>query len=134
MASYDPKKVNLIVGGIPMTGIGDEDIEVEFAEEDAVTEHVGVKGEHSFTEQTDDHGMIKFTLKATSIVSMLIMEGFLNSKVEFPVLLKDTSGGSPLTVISDIGRVKNRANRGRGKEEDMVEWMIAIPHLLPASI
>jgi len=134
MSSYDPKKVNLIVGGVVLSGFGDEDIEVEYAEEDAVTDHVGVKGEHSFTEQTDDHGMIKFTLKATSIVSMRVMEGLLSTKTEFPVLFKDTSDGSPLTVISDIGRVKNRANRGRGKEENMVEWQIAIPHLLPVTI
>lgn len=132
--SYDPKKTSLSVAGHFVTGFGDEDTEIEFSEEDAVTEHIGIKGEHSFTEQTDDHGMIKFTIKSSSVLSMRILEGLLESKVEFPVLFKDLSDSTPLTVISDIGRIKNRPNRARGKEENMVEWMIAIPHLNPATV
>jgi len=130
--TYDPDKVILVLGGINITGFTDADIEVTFNDEDSVKEKVGIKGEHSFTENQDRSGTIKFALKETS-PSNLVIEAFDKSKVSIPVLLKDTSD-SKLTVISDGARVKNRPARARGKEEGDVEWMVACPKLVSASI
>lgn len=132
MNNYDPDKTILVLGGINIVGFTEDDIEVEFNDPDSVKEKVGFKGEHSFTENLDRSGFIKFVLKETS-PSNVVMEGFDKSKVSIPVLLKDSSD-SKLTVISDGARVKNRPTRARGKEEGDVEWMVACPKLVSASI
>jgi len=130
--TYDPDKTILVLGGINIVGFTEDDIEMEFLEGDAVLDNVGFKGEHSFTESLNKTGFIKFVLKETS-PSNLVMEAFDKARTGFPVLFKDTSD-SKLTVISDGARVKNRPNRARGKEEGSVEWMVACPKLVQASI
>ena len=132
MPTYDPGKVLLSVAGIRISGFKDEDIEVAYTDEDAVKENVGIQGEHSFTENRDQSGTIKFTLKETS-PSNVVLEGFDLSRTAVPVLLKDTSDAK-ITVLADACRVKNRPTRTRGKEEGGVEWVLAAPVLVRASI
>ena len=126
MPSYDPGKVSLICGGVNISGFGEEDIEVAFTDEDDVKELVGIKGEHSFTENQDKSGSITFTLKQSSKVAQAALETLRSTRESFSVMLKDLSGGSPITVISDVGRIKNRRNPKRGKEETSEEYIIAL--------
>jgi len=127
--TYDPGKVLLSIGGIRISGFKDEDIEVAFNDEDAVKENVGIQGEHSFTENLDLSGTIKFTLKETAVAGNTYMKSLDVGKVAVPVMLKDSSDSS-LLVIADECRVKNRPARTRGKEEGGVEWMIACPRMI----
>jgi hypothetical protein len=133
MASYDPKKVNVSIARVFVTGFSEEDIETEYNDEDAVKENVGIHGEVSYTEGVDYSGNIKIALKQSS-PSNVLMERLLYSQTEFPFLLKDISTGSPITIASDVARVKNKPTRSRGLEETSVEWRIAIPDLRPVTI
>jgi len=130
--TYDPSKVILSVSGFRVSGFKDEDIECGFENEDEVLSNVGIFGEHSFTENLDKLGFIKFTLKETSPAN-LVLEGFVLSKLAVPILFKDSSD-SKMTVIGDGCRIKNRPTRARGKEEGGVEYIIAIPIMIRASI
>ena len=129
MPTYDPGKVLLSIGGIRISGFKDEDIEVAYNDEEAVKENVGIQGEHSFTENLDESGTIKFTTKETAVAANTYMKGLDLAKTPVPVMLKDSSD-SKLLVLSEGARVKSRPTRTRGKEEGGVEWILACPKLI----
>src|SRR4051812_34676996 len=66
MASYDFKKVSLIVDGSFITGFMDGSPIKAEKNADNVTPHVGAAGETTYAENGDNTGMITVTVKAGS--------------------------------------------------------------------
>jgi len=134
MPSLDPKSTSLLLGPVPVTGLGEEDIEVAFTDEEDVKQNVGFQGDHSYTENADQSGTITFTVKASSTVTLAALEALRATKQSFSVLMKDQSDGGPITVTGPDGRIMNRRNPKRGKEEQNEEFVIAIGNMVIADI
>ena len=134
MASYDPKNVSLLLGTVPVSGFGEEDIEVAFADEEDVKQHVGFQGDHSYTENEDKSGTITFTIKSSATVTLLALAALRSAKESFAVLMKDQSSGTPITITAPDGRIQNRRNPKRGKEEGVEEFIVACGNMVVADI
>ena len=66
VASYDPKKVNLVLTGKIITGFASDSMITIARNEDTVTTQVGVKGDVAFNENAKESGAITVTLMGTS--------------------------------------------------------------------
>lgn len=133
-ATYDPLNVTLQIGPVTVTGFSDEDIEVAFTDEEDVKQHVGIKGEHSYTENADKSGSITFSLKQDAKPTMQLLEILRLTKSSFPVLLQDISTGNEVKITTVDGRIQNRRNPKRGKETSFEQYIIACGTLIVADI
>ena len=66
VASYDPKKVNVIVGGRTITGFAADGVVSVTKNEDSITPAVGAKGDVTYSENANESGTIAITLMSTS--------------------------------------------------------------------
>lgn len=64
--TFDIEKVNIVVGGVVLTGFADGSMVSAERNEDSVSPHVGTKGEVSYAESADKTGKFKVTLASTS--------------------------------------------------------------------
>ena len=62
VASYDPKKVNVIVGGRTITGFAADGVVSVTKNEDSITPAVGAKGDVTYSENANESGTIAITL------------------------------------------------------------------------
>ena len=62
VASYDPKKVNLVMNGKIITGFASDSMITIARNEDTVTTQVGVKGDVAYNENANESGTITVTL------------------------------------------------------------------------
>jgi hypothetical protein len=134
MPSYNPLKTDVIVNGFILSGYSDEDIEIEYNSEDAITPHVGIKGEHSVTEVADKSGTLKVSLKNSATAPLVFLENLQKTGIEFTVMFIDRSTGTPMRMTSDGCRIRNNPNRSRGVEETFVEWRFEFPRLNPVTL
>lgn len=128
--TYDPLKVNLIVGDVAIVGFAEGSmIEVE-RNEDAIYPYVGTKGEVSIAESADKTGTIKVVLKQTSP-----SVGYLNTLAKqkgddsfFPVSIvnMNTNGQS---ASGTKCRVKKMASESYDKEITEREFEIFVADL-----
>ena len=133
MPAYDPNKSSLVVNGFNVSGFSDEDIEIKYNDEDDVKEHVGIKGEHSFTENQDKSGTITFSIKNSATGNLAFLDALQKSRASFPVMFKSW-GGVSFTAAADEARIKNRPTKTFGKEETMTGFVIACAELTTASL
>ncbi|WP_425447740.1 phage structural protein [Dethiothermospora halolimnae] len=66
MRSYDPKDVNVIVGGVALTGFAEGSFVSVERMEDTFTEYVGAQGDVAMSETSNETGEITVTLESTS--------------------------------------------------------------------
>ncbi len=128
--TYDPKQSTLTINGVSISGFSDEAIEIVFTDEDDVKEHVGIMGEHSFTENANISGKLTFHLKQTSPYNTTL-DLIRKSKVSFAILFTNRSG-NPFTMTCDIARIKNRPKATYEADEKSREWIIACGNMITA--
>lgn len=66
IASYDPKKINVIVAGRVITGFSADGVVTLAKSEDSVTPSVGAKGDVAYSENANESGTVTLTLMSTS--------------------------------------------------------------------
>lgn len=88
--SYDPKKVNVIVNGLYLTGYMDGTFVSAEKNEDNTIPHIGAHGEVTYAKSADNTGTITVTLKQTSPSLAALMQ-LANSDVDFPVQVIDAN-------------------------------------------
>lgn len=66
IASYDPKKVSVIINGKEITNFGPDSVISVTRNEDIVTTQVGVKGDVAYSENANESGNCAITLMGTS--------------------------------------------------------------------
>jgi hypothetical protein len=104
MASYDFKKVSLIVDGTFITGFMDGSAVKAEKNTDNVTPHVGAAGEVTYAENGDNTGTITINLKAGS-ASLPKLVTLATAKREFNTSIVDANtnayraGGNTCRVI-----------------------------------
>ncbi len=130
--TYSPKRVELIVAGVPMRGYADGTfINVERSS-DAFATNVGADGEVSRTHSADKTGKITLTLQQTSdsndFLSGLVNVDEITLLGQFPILLKDTNGRT--LVESPCAWVDKVANSEFSNELTDREWVISLSEMI----
>ncbi len=129
--TYDPKKVLIIVGGVPMGGFADGEFVTVERTSDAFTKVTGADGITSRAKSNDRSGSMVLTLAQTS-PSNQILSGFAladevaNTGV-VPVLIKDASGSS--VFVSGFGWVKKQPASAFAKEIGNRAWTLDLADL-----
>lgn len=129
--SYDPDEVNLVVGGVVVTGVASGTwITAERAEDD-FTEYIGAKGEVALAESNNRSGEIKVTLDNTSpSVNMLYEWSRKKGKnALFPVSIVDANEEGKIRMGGPQARVRRPANYESGKEITEREFTIFVADL-----
>lgn len=128
---YNPADVNLVVGGVVITGVAaDTWITAERAEDD-FTEYVGAKGEVALAETNNRSGTIKVTVENTSPSSTYLYQlaKKRGSNAIVPVSIVDANQHGKIRVSGAEARVRRPANYEAGKAITEREFEIFVSHL-----
>jgi len=129
--TYDPKKVVLSFGGIPISGYADGTFINVARESDSFTKTSGADGVVSRAKSNDKSGMVTVTLAQTSpsndiLSSIAQLDEKLNTGV-LPLICKDNSGRS--LFAANNAWIRKPADAPFGKEIDNREWTIDCENL-----
>lgn len=128
--TFDPKDINVIFGGVVLTGFAENTFVTAERMEDMFTEYVGAKGEVSMSETSNNTGEITVTLENTS-PSVRYLNNMANKRGNSaiaPIQIVDLNNGT--TIISGTeGRVRKPAAYEGGKEISEREFVIFVPEL-----
>ena len=104
VTTYDPKKVNVIVGGRVITGFASDGVVTLAKSEDSVTPSVGAKGDVTYSENANESGTVSLTLMSTS--SSLSYLRDLEAKRRAVTMNEDNCR---ITKMPDVARQKEQA-------------------------
>lgn len=129
--TYDPKKVVVTVGGVPLSGFADGTFITAARENDAFSKVSGADGIVSRAKSNDKSGSITITLAQTSpandYLSMLAKRDEETNTGVVPVMVKDFSGRS--RYISGFAWVRKQPDGEFGKEISDREWVLDVAHM-----
>jgi hypothetical protein len=129
--TYDPKKVLVIIGGVPMGGFADGEFVSVERTTDSFTKVSGADGITSRSKSNDRSGSMVLTLAQTS-PSNKVLSGFAladevaNTGV-VPILIKDAGGDS--IFVSGFGWVKKPPAATYAKEIGNRAWNLDLADL-----
>ena len=112
VASYDPKKVNVIVGGRTITGFAADGVVSVTKNEDSITPAVGAKGDVTYSENANESGTIAITLAVN-------------------VTISDVNDADAFTLSADNCRVMKMPDLTRNKEQSTITVNIYAPSVVP---
>lgn len=124
--TFDPKQVQMIIGGNQIAGFADgEFINVE-RDENTFSKVVGADGEVSRAKSNNRSGILTLTLLQTSasndILSAIMIADELTNSGIIPIYIKDSLGTS--TLFSGEGWVQKPPAFTADKEIGNREWVI----------
>lgn len=131
MRTYDPKDVNVIVGGVALTGFAEDTFVTAERMEDSFTEYVGAKGEVAMADNNNKTGEITVTLEATS-PSVAYLNELANRKGKnaiVPVTVVDLNDDSRVVISGAEARVRKPAAYEAGKEISEREFVIFVSEM-----
>lgn len=128
IASYDPKKVNLVINGRIITGFGDGSVITVTRNEDIVTTAVGVKGDVTYNENANESGNIALTLSGTSS-SLAYLRALAVKRRELSVMIVDANDASAVNIAEDRCRILKPPDVERAKEIGSTALNIFVPSL-----
>ena len=127
MATYDPKKITVVVNGVFLTGFSADSIVSAEMEEDRQTPHIGVMGEVDTAINANSAGKITVTLKSTS-PSVRYLNNLANARIVFPITVADLNTNGTNASGTDA-YVINPVMPEKGKEISDVEFEIFVGNL-----
>lgn len=122
--TYDPKKVAILVGGVPITGFAKGTFVKVTRDEDTFTKYVGADNTTTRGKTNNTGGMIEITLAQSSpsndVLSALHIADELSNSGVVPVLVKDTNG----TTLHEAAAawVKKPADWTGAKDVSETSW------------
>jgi len=125
VTNYDPKKVIVIFGGVPLSGYADGDfVEVSANDGDGFKKQVGADGEVARAQSNDNTHNVTLTLMQSSL-SNEYLSGIRNSdkllgKSILPLEITDINGGSLHSWPQ--AWIKGDPTWGYGKELKERQW------------
>lgn len=132
--TYDPKKVVLTVGGVPIGGFADGTFIMVERTNDTFTKVSGADGIVSRAKANDFSGSITVTLAQTSpsndVLQALATADELSNSGVVPVQCKDVSGRS--THFSAFAWIRKPPAAEYGKEISNREWALDCADLVMA--
>lgn len=124
MRTYDPRDVQVIVGGNILTGFADGGFVKCEKQEDNYETHVGAQGEVSRSRNANPLGTITITLQSTS-PSNAVLNRLAKSRNTFAARVVDRNTGNVTAGGSECW-VQKPADREWGDEVSDVEWVIIV--------
>lgn len=128
VASYDPKKVNLVMNGKIITGFASDSMITIARNEDTVTTQVGVKGDVAYNENANESGTITVTLMGTSS-SLPYVRSLALKRKEVSVMIVDANDSASVNVGEERCRVIKPPDITRAKEIGSESVSIFVPSL-----
>ena len=128
VASYDPKKVNLVMNGKIITGFASDSMITIARNEDTVTTQVGVKGDVAYNENANESGTITVTLMGTSS-SLPYVRSLALKRKEVSVMIVDANDSASVNVAEERCRVITPPDITRAKEIGSESVSIFVPSL-----
>ena len=128
VASYDPKKVNLVMNGKIITGFASDSMITIARNEDTVTTQVGVKGDVAYNENANESGTITVTLMGTSS-SLPYVRSLALKRKEVSVMIVDANDSASVNVAEVRCRVFKPPDITRAKEIGSESVSIFVPSL-----
>ena len=128
VASYDPKKVNLVMNGKIITGFASDSMITIARNEDTVTTQVGVKGDVAYNENANESGTITVTLMGTSS-SLPYVRSLALKRKEVSVMIVDANDSASVNVAEKRCRVIKPPDITRAKEIGSESVSIFVPSL-----
>lgn len=128
VASYDPKKVNLVMNGKIITGFASDSMIKIARNEDTVTTQVGVKGDVAYNENANESGTITVTLMGTSS-SLPYVRSLALKRKEVSVMIVDANDSASVNVAEERCRVIKLPDITRAKEIGSESVSIFVPSL-----
>lgn len=130
---YDPKKVQLIINGLTVTGFSDGDkIKIEPVTKEEFKSVAGVDGDVSFTKVNDDRHTITFSLKEES-PSNKALDALRLLPSSFAVMVKNTSAGKYIGGGTGA-RIAEKPGLTFGADAPKREWKILVPKYSGSSL
>lgn len=129
IASYDPKKVNVIVGGRVITGFASDGVVTLTKSEDSVIPSVGAKGDVAYSENANESGNVALTLMSTSS-SLAYLRGLEAKRKAVNVSISDVNDADAFTMNQDNCRILKMPDLGRQKEQGTVTVNIYVPQMV----
>ncbi len=128
VASYDPKKVNLVINGKAITGFGTDGVITVTRNEDIVTPTVGVKGDVTYNENANESGNIALTLMGTSS-SLPYLRNLCLKRTPLSVTIADANEVGAVQFSEDECRILKPPDITRAKEIGTETVNIFVPSL-----
>jgi len=129
--TYSPKRVEVIVNGVPIRGYADGTFVNVARNSDSFATNVGADGEVSRTASADRTGKVTVTLQQTSdsndFLSGLVTADELTLNLQFVLMVKDTNGRTLL--VSPCAWIDKPADSEFGNELSNREWIISCAEL-----
>lgn len=129
ITSYDPKKVNVNVDGVVLTGFASDGIITVTKNEDAVTPNSGCKGDIIYEENANESGTIAVTLQQTS-PSLARLRRLASGRTEFSVTISDANDDDSINISASRCRILKMPDLPRGKNTATVTVNIFVPNLV----
>lgn len=126
MPTYNPKKVQVILGDHIVTGYADGEFLSVERNADQFQVIVGADGESARVASADRSGNVTLTLmqmsESNDFLSEKLSEDEETNVATFPLLIKDGQGTT--LIQSSQAWVKKYATAGFGKDDAQREWVI----------
>ena len=128
VTTYDPKKVNVIVGGRVITGCASDGVVTLAKSEDSVTPSVGAKGDVTYSENANESGTVSLTLMSTSS-SLPYLRDLEAKRRAVNVSITDANDDTAFTMNEDNCRITKMPDVARQKEQATVTVTIFVPSM-----
>lgn len=125
LITYDPKKVIVSYGGVPIEGFAETFISITQSN-DTFTKKVGADGEVGRTRNNDLTNEVTITLlgssKSNTYLSLMHAADKASNAGALPLLITDRSGGG-LLFFWDAAWIKKIPDLEKGKELSDIAWV-----------
>ena len=129
VTSYDPKKINVVVGGRVITGFAPDGVVTLTKNEDSVTPSVGAKGDVVYAENANESGTVAITLLSTSS-SLAYLRGLEARRKAVNVTISDVNDADNFAMSGDKCRILKMPDLARQKEQSTVTVNIFVPSMV----
>lgn len=125
-ATYDPGKVLVMFGAIPISGYADGSMVNVQLEGEGVRAETGTAGETAYVESHDRRATVTVRLMETAAAVNTLLSAWFNAgNVEMPLIVTNLSTGR--THASGGAKIKNIPNADRGSDVPVLEWNFVVP-------
>lgn len=128
VASFDPKKVNLIVNGRIITGYASDAMISVARNEDIVVPTSGVKGDVTYAENANESGTITVSLGGSSS-SLPYLRDLAVKRKSLTVMIVDANDDSAVNISESRCRILKPPDINRAKDIGSAQVSIFVPSL-----
>mgnify|MGYP001559136436 FL=1 len=127
MATYDPTRVHLIYGILPITGFAEGSMITLSPQGDGVRAVTGTAGETAFIETPNRQHEVTFRLFETAPSNVALMLLFQAGNVPVPLAINSMSTGA--TMLAAAAKLERIPGTTYDKDVPVREWKLVIPKL-----